>query len=101
MLLLNFDLDLYKKFQENPASFVGSIIDISTAPDMFSSCFNTELAASHCVTPEELSNQALEHNLQKIAIGAGLRFVSLFKEQVASDSELLDSLRDNRILVLK
>jgi hypothetical protein len=101
MPLLTFDLDLYKDFQKNPTNFVGSVIDISTAPDIFSGCFNTELAASYGVTSEELSNQALELNLHKIAHNAGLKFVSLFKEHVVSDSALLDSLREDRILVLK
>lgn len=101
MSLLTFDLVLYEKFKDNPASFIGNIIDISAAPDMFSSCFNTEIAASHDISPEKLSSFALEHNLQKFTINAGLKFTSLIKEQVISDSKLLDSLSASGILVLK
>jgi hypothetical protein len=101
--MADFKLDaaLLERLERAISSFVGTVIDISQPLPEFSSDLNVELAQKLGVAPDQLSIQALEEYIRKIASRADIEVVCLVKDQVGEDEDLVDRLRMNRIVLLK
>ncbi|HME42880.1 MAG TPA: hypothetical protein VKF36_07350 [Syntrophorhabdales bacterium] len=99
--MIDFKLNalLLEKLEVAASSFVGTVIDISQGLSEFSADLNVDVARKLGVTQGQLSVQAVEEYIRKIAAKAGIEVVCLVKDQVGQD--LIDNLRFGRIIVLK
>jgi len=98
---LKLDETLLLEIEKDIKSFVGTVIDISTAPEILSSHLDANYASSRGVTSQELSIQVAENRIRKVASRAKVEVICLFSEQVEKDTKLLEQLRINRIILLK
>ena len=99
--MIDFKLDalLLEKLETAAPSFVGTVIDISQGLSEFSSDLNVDFARKLGIAPEQLSVQAVEEYIRKIAAKADIDVVCLVKDQAGHD--LIDNLRFGRIILLK
>lgn len=99
--MIDFKLNvvLLEKLEAAASSFVGTVIDISQGLSEFSADLNVNFARKLGITQEQLSVQAVEEYIRKIAAKADIEVVCLVKGQAGQD--LINNLRLGRIILLK
>jgi site-specific recombinase len=97
----NLSLSLLTDIEENPPFFVGTVIDISQPLFEFASDLNVLFAEKLGISQEQLSVQAVEEYIRRVANKAGAEVVCLVKDQVKNDRNLVNTLKEGRIVLLK
>lgn len=101
MRVIKLDGKLLEAIGKDISSFVGKIIDISEASDVFSSSLDVEWASSFGVTRKDLSVQVAENRIRELSSKANVQVICFFKEHVEKETELLEQLLPSRILLVK
>lgn len=103
MICIVLDERVFAEIESNIGAFIGRVIDISEAPAKFSAHLNAERAELFGVSREELTTQVVENRIQELAAKAKIEVVSLWKEQLAKDTEtVIERLRaSGKIILLK
>lgn len=101
MIDFKLSLSLLTDVEENPHFFVDTVIDISQPLFEFASDLNVDLAKKLGVSQEQLSVQAVEEYIRKIANAADVEVLCLIKDEVKNDSNLVNKLKAGRIILLK
>jgi len=104
MLTTKLSKKVLGKLEKNISTFVGKIVDISTAPSTLSTHLDIKLAKHFGVTQKQLSVQIAEDFIRKLASTSSIQVICIWKEQVKKNTDfnnLIESLRAGRIILLK
>jgi hypothetical protein len=94
-------LSLLTDIEENPHFFLDAVIDISQPLFEFASDLNVDLANKLRVSQEQLSVQAVEEYIRRVANKADVEVVCLIKDEVKNDRNLVGKLKAGRIMLPK
>jgi hypothetical protein len=94
-------LSLLTDVEENPHFFVNTVIDISQPLFEFASDLNVDLAKKLGVSQEQLSIQAVEEYIRKVANATDVEVICLAKDEINNDRDLVNKLKAGRIVLLK
>ena len=101
MIVIKLADKLLEAIEEDISPFVGKIIDISEASDVFSSHLDVEWVSFFGLTRKDLSVQVAENRIRELSLRANIQVVCFFKEQVEKETELLEQLLPSRIILVK
>ena len=101
MIDFKLNLSLLTDIEENPHFFLGTVIDISQPLFEFASDLNVALAERLGVSQEQLSVQAVEEYVRKVAAKVDVEVVCLVKDEVNNNCNLVNTLKAGRIMLLK
>jgi len=100
-MLIPFSSDVLEKLEVDPISFCGNIIDLSSVPAEYAASLSLKLAEQFGLTAQELAVELVEKRIRKAAKQANIQIVGLWKDQTEIESGLLETLKKERIILLK